>query len=648
VITLSASALFLAVLPQGTGPAIGSVLRGAEQEPVSGVQAPEISSGPSIKIPPLRGERVPENLRIVSSLYKAAKLAESLEPAEVRRLLGESFMPLRDDGFFEVEIVAPLGEEPPTAAFVQAFGAVPDSRWRNYFEVHVPQSRLLDLARAIPSGHLIMRATAGEPDDVVGEGPAMIGSDTYRDGGANGSGRTIAVIDGDYSNLTAARANGDAPTLANSTNINYSNEDGTTPFEGTGPHGTGCVEAAFDHCPGAIWRLYKINSVADIGTAVANGLLFGADVFTHSMSRYNLGWEDDSGGACAAAEQAADGGALFFTSAGNRAQQHFQGTINAPSTGSFHNFGANGEAIAITMPPGIGVTWYLSWDTSGGTHNLDMYLWDGAVTTLLDYSTSGSDTYEEIRWTNTGAATVTVQLAVYRFSGGTPEFEIFGHSFCSLAAGCIADSGWGQFTVAGSLTSPSNTIDANVISVAAVDEDNFPSTSAGYGTIKSYSSQGPTNSGGIFKPDIAGPTDTAGFTYVRFGGTSCATPNAAGAACAFWSSVPTWSNSAVRWALQRHAISFKDWGVTGNDNVFGFGGANMHPFASGTVWLARDWGNTSNLNTGPYYTTQGAYNAVSNGGRILILEGGNYPEIPSPMTKNIDIEIVDEIGVLGS
>lgn len=644
MLTISTSALLLTVLSQGTGPAIGSVLRGTKQEPVSGVTAPENYSGPSIKLPPPRGERVPEDLRIVSSLYQAARLAERLEPAEVRGLLGESFMPLRDDGFFEVEIVAPPGQEPPTAAFVQAFGAIPDSRWRNYFEVHVPQSRLLDLARAIPSDHLIMRATAGESDDVAGEGPGMIGSDTYRDGGANGTGMTIAVIDGDFSNLTAARANGDAPATANSTNINY----GSAPFEGTGTHGTGCVEAAFDHCPGATWRLYKVNSVADKGTAVDNGDNNGVDIFTHSLSSYNLGWGDNSGGACAAAQQAADDGALFFTSAGNRAQQHFKATLNAPSTGSYHNFGVGGEAIAITMPAGIGVNWYLSWNTGGGTHNLDLYLWDATATNLLASSTSGSDNYEEFSWTNTGAATVTVQLAVWRQSGGTPEFEIFGHSFCSLAAGCGADSGWAQFTVASSITSPSNTQDADVLSVAAVDEDNFPSTSGGYGTIQSYSGQGPSNSGGIFKPDITGPTNTAGFTYASFGGTSSATPNTAGAACAFWSSVPTWSNSAVRWALQRHAISFKDWGVAGNDNVFGFGGANLHPFASGTVWLARDWGNSLNLNTGPYYTTQGAYSAVSNGGRILILEGGDYPELPSTMTKSIDIEIVDETAVLGS
>jgi hypothetical protein len=630
--TFSMTLLAASVL--GPSPTAITVLCVTAQEPVGG-ETVNPFSGPIDKLPQPKSDKVPSDLRIVSSLYKAARLAQTLEPAEVRRLLGESFMPLRDDGFFEVEIVAPSGEEPPTVEFVQQFGAIPDSRWRNYFEVHVPQSRLLDLARAIPRDHLIMRATAGEPDDVDGEGPGMTGSDSYRDGGANGSGKTIAVIDGGYDNLTEARANGDAPTTGSSTNVNYT----LSSFEssGSGTHGTGCVEASFDHCPGATWRIYKVNSVADKGTAVDNGDNNGVDIFTHSLSSYNLGWGDNTGGACDAAEQAADDGALFFTSAGNRAQQHFEDTLSAPSEGSFHNFGGGDETINISIGSGGSANFYLSWNTSGGTHDLDMFLYNSSATTILASSEAGSDDYESFSWENTGASTVTVHLAIYRYSGGTPEFEVFGHG----------SGTWERFTSVGSNTSPSNTTDQDVISCAAVDEDNFPSTSGGYGTVMSYSSQGPTNSGNTV-PDIAGPTNTAGFTYGAFGGTSSATPNTAGAACAFWSSVPNWSNSAVRWALFRHAISFKDWGASGNDNIFGYGGANLHPFESGTVWLARDWGNTTNASSGPRYTIQGAYNAVSNGGRILILEGSSYPELPSTMTKNIDIEIVDETAVLGS
>ena len=72
----------------------------------------------------------------------------------------------------------------------------------------------------------------------------------------------------------------------------------------------------------------------------------------------------------------------------------------------------------------------------------------------------------------------------------------------------------------------------------------------------SYSSQGPSN-GGMTVPDLTGPTNTTGFTYSTFTGTSCATPNVAGAACAFWSARPTYSNTAIRWLLYEQAELLK-------------------------------------------------------------------------------------------
>ena len=49
-----------------------------------------------------------------------------------------------------------------------------------------------------------------DEDDVVGQGPAATNSDSYIVGGRDGDGLIIAVIDGDFYNLTEARANGDA------------------------------------------------------------------------------------------------------------------------------------------------------------------------------------------------------------------------------------------------------------------------------------------------------------------------------------------------------------------------------------------------------------------------------------------------------
>ncbi len=398
------------------------------------------------------------------------------------------------------------------------------------------------------------------------------------------------------------------------------------------------METAFDHCPGSTWRLYKTNSSTDIGTAVDDCIANGVDVITMSLSKYNLGWADGTGAACIAADEAADNGILFFTSAGNRGQQHWQGEYLAGSGSSdYHDFSAGGdETINLTIGAGAGVSLYLAWDTSGGTHNYDLYLFDAALN-LIDSSTSGGETFEDISYDNpSSTSSATVHLAVWRESSSGTEFEVFGHAR-------NGSNTWQYIVSEGSTTSPSNTANQSVISVAAVDWGSFGDTSP---SIQSYSSQGPTNSSMVV-PDLAGPTNTSGFTYASFGGTSCATPNTAGAACAFWSQRPAFSNHAIRWLMYQHGLLFKDWGNAGNDNSFGHGGANLYPYAWGTRWLARGWGNITDAPTGPAYTMQGAYDDVSVGGRILVFPGGEYPEVPGAMTKRVDIEAVGETAVIG-
>ncbi len=572
-------------------------------------------------------------LRLDSCLQDAARLAGTLPLQAVRRAVGEGFVSIDGAGRAHVEIVGPEWAPPISTAFVSRFGGLADTAWRSRRDAWVPLDALVPMARVLPPGYRVVRANAGEPDEVVGEGPAAIGSDVYRNGGANGAGVVIAIIDSGYNNLSAARANGDAPALANTTLVNY------TPyaFESLGTHGTGCVEAAFDHCPGATWRLYKIDSLSDMGTAVSNAIASGVDVISHSLSRYNQGWTDGTGAACSAAQQAAAAGIAFFTSAGNRAEQHWQGTFNAGGgNASWHDWSAGDETLRITLGSGSGIGFYLSWNTGAGSADYDLYLYDATMSTVLASSTAGGSTFEEFYWENTGPSTVTVNLVVGRYSGATLEFEVFGHG----------GGTWEYFVSAGSTTSPSNSTHANVISVGAVNWWDFGSPPGTAGIQASYSSRGPSNSG-MTLPDLAGPTETTGFTYgAGFGGTSCSTPNSAGAACALWSSQIPWSGSAVRWLLLEQSRLHRDWGTGGLDNVFGHGGASLAPFAANTTWLARGYGNTSNLSTGPYYTLAAAQGAAASGGRILTLPG-SYSEKPVTLNKALRVESWEGSAVMG-
>jgi len=124
-------------------------------------------------------------------------------------------------------------------------------------------------------------------------------------------------------------------------------------------------------------------------------------------------------------------------------------------------------------------------------------------------------------FTNAGA-TATFRLMVFLRAGSADTaIEIFSHN----------SADWNEHIAAeGSNTSPSNATHPGVISVGAVTRGLYGGA-AGGSVIANYSSRGPSN-GGMTVPDICGPTNTTCFTAPgSFGGTSCTTPNAAGAAC---------------------------------------------------------------------------------------------------------------------
>lgn len=496
-------------------------------------------------------------------------------------------------------------------------------------EAWLPIGAVEEVSALLPDGYFVKVVLPPCEDAVAGEGPDVTNSDTYRDAGHNGAGLTIAVVDGGYDNLSEAQANGDAPSSY--TAINY------TPYtfeSGTRTHGTGCVEAAFDHCPGATWRIYKIDSITDLPTVVNNCIANGVDIITYSQSRYNQGWADNTGDACSAANNASNHGILFFTSAGNRAESHFQGTFTDTDGDHWHEFSSGDETINLTISPSADGPYYLAWSNSGS--DFDFYLYNEDKTTIVASSVnSGNGVFEEFSYDNPGA-TATFKLAVKHKSGSTSSIlEIFSHN-----AGT-----WDEHAVAeGSSTSPSNATGTRVLSVGAVTQSLYGQPN-GSAVISSYSSRGPSNSG-MMLPDLCGPTDTSEFTYVTFGGTSSATPNAAGAACAFWSADTGLNGTGIRWLVIEQADLWRDWGSSGNDNTYGKGGLRLADYDYGTRWVARSYPGTVDNGTVPFQTVAAAHAAVPNGGRLFIF-GSSYGTFPETATlgdtgKSIAVEVVPD------
>lgn len=138
-------------------------------------------------------------------------------------------------------------------------------------------------------------------------------------------------------------------------------------------------------------------------------------------------------------------------------------------------------------------------------------------------------------------------------------------------------------------------------------------------------------------PNLVGPTNTTDFTHGSFGGTSCATPNAAGTAAAFWSSAPALSAAGVRHLLFEQAGIFRDWGDPGHDNIYGRGDIRLHTYHDNTVWVDRRFFNIFGSPMVPYFYVAHAQAAAVSGGRIVFL-GQSYPE-PVTLNKNFSITL---------
>lgn len=475
---------------------------------------------------------------------------------------------------------------------------------------------------------------------VDGEGPEKTGSEAYREAGANGNGIRIAIFDNGFCDLTLSQGNGDAPIWDSIVDTAVFSSGGLTDCGTT--HGTKIVEVAYDHAPGATYCLYKVASglsASDLNQAVDAAIDAGADIISMSITFFNQGWEDGSGEACAAVERAADAGILVFAAAGNFAVQHWRGPFTDPENNDLHNWQGLDEFNNVTLLPSQSMPVYLQWDVGGGAANYDLYIYDQAGLVKKDSSKHGGNTPEDLTYVNTDTVNSEfVSILVRKVSGADTDLQLFARR----SGGSVAQT-LEHLKSGGSISSPANSEEPNVISVGAVDWDDYDSLPSADGVITYYSSLGPTNSGRI-EPDLVAPTNCS-TSVGRSGGTSGATPNAAGTAAAFWSASKSLSASGIRHLLLDMAEIFKDWGVAGNDTIYGRGGIRLPTYHVNTVWVDPDAGNTDGSDTIPYYYLFHAQDSARAGGRIVFL-GNSYPE-PIILNKRLLYETIGGPAILG-
>jgi len=586
------------------------------------------STGWGQQLPPPAPRSTSKALPLQSPLQDAERFAaiEQMPVSELQARFAKRGITLSDAGRVHVEIVGPKGAEPVAAEFVESFGGTVEGSWRHRVDCWLPVERLSAAARELPPGYFIENANSLVQVSTPGEGPPAINSADYPDG----AGIAIGICDLSFGNLAAAVATGDAP--AGYEAVNYTGEA----FESGDIHGTGCVEAVYDHCPAATYYLYRLDSLTDLGNAVWHGLTHGVRIFSVSVNRFIDGWHDDEGDACDAANFAGENGMLFFVAAGNYARVHYQG-LYTPGSGSayWHDFGPSDETIDIIIPQGGSCTFAMQFDTDGST-DYDLFLFDANMIEI-DSSENPGDYPEVIEWENEQPGPVLVQLAVYRDDGGSRGFEIFEDG----------DGEWQEHIVAASsVGQPNNATNANVISVGAVHWSNYGEPAGTHTINMPYSSRGPSNDG-MPLPDVCGPTETYSVVYGGgMGGTSNATPNCAGAAACFWASDLLLDDAAETWLIVQQAAAYRDWGDPGHDMIYGYGGMRLVDYAPGTLWLARMLMNVADLREFPLYHVAAAQTMAPPGGRLLFIAGGNYPE-PVTLNKILTVEAVGLDAIVG-
>ena len=105
----------------------------------------------------------------------------------------------------------------------------------------------------------------------------------------------------------------------------------------------------------------------------------------------------------------------------------------------------------------------------------------------------------------------------------------------------------------------------------------------------------------------------------HFAGTSCATPNAAGAAATFWSSQPQYTADGIRQVILRKAALYRDWGDPGPDNTYGYGGVYLYDYYPNTKYVYFGGDNTSGTTGKPYLNLQQVDASAPPNSRVVIL-----------------------------
>ena len=440
-------------------------------------------------------------------------------------------------------------------SFLENNGGSNISSGDDYIEAYVPVLKLAETSEQ-PG---VLRVRVIQPPEapqsqsgIPGDGSGVHGSPAWNQAGYSGQGIKVGVIDSGFSGFADLMGSEVSATVqarcyqwvgAHSQDLNHCADGGN--------HGTRVAESVMDIAPDVSLYIADPDTLSDLKATVEWMVSEGVSIINHSMTWLFDGPGDGTSPLSISplntVDRAVAAGIVWVNAAGNQAQK----TWFKRGPFSYSTITVDGEEMRVLNFDGSNFTnrFHLSgplqlrWtDTWGGaTSDLDLLLVRPGEAEIelgsIDPQSGGAgqNPYESVR---PAYELAEFDVLVAHISGREPDWiQLLGWSWSSLAH---------NTPETGSIGNPAESANPVLLAVGAAHWDSV-------GTIRPYSSRGPTPDGRI-KPDLVGADcgETASSSR-PFCGTSQASPHVAGLAALVRQRFPDYTPAQVASYLKDNA-----------------------------------------------------------------------------------------------